>query len=266
MPMTPTRWLLVAMLLLLGAVPGRAQDPPAITVFGAASLTNVLQDLGDDFTRESSVPVHFSFASSSALARQIESGAPADLFVSADVDWMDYLAQRRLIQSATRHDLAGNRLVLIAAADNPVQLHLAAHAALGAALGKGRLAVADPDSVPAGRYAKQALEHLGLWDEVASRLAGAESVRAALALVARGEAPLGIVYQTDALIEHAVRIVDVFPPDSHASIVYPAALTRSARPGAERFLRFLESPAARVAFKAYGFSRIGDHGAGDHPP
>jgi molybdate transport system substrate-binding protein len=238
--------------IVLGAA-ARAQDKPAITVFGAASLTNVLQELGDAFERAFSIPVHFSFAASSALARQIEGGAPADLFVSADADWMDYLQQHNLIDPTSRRDLVGNRLVLIAAASSPVKLRIAPHFALAAALGKGRLAVGDPDSVPAGRYAKQALLHLGVWNAVADHLIGAESVRAALAYVDRGEAPLGIVYQTDAFIDNDVRVVDVFPEDSHAAIVYPAALTRTARPEAERFLHYLRSSAGEVAFKAYGF-------------
>jgi molybdate transport system substrate-binding protein len=238
----------------MGPMPAaHAQQTRPIMVFAAASLTNVLQDLGDGFERESSVPVRFSFAASSALARQIESGAPADVFVCADVDWMDYLQQHGLIESSTRQDLVANRLVLIAAASSPVRLRIAPHFALAAALGTGRLALADPDAVPAGRYAKQALQHLGVWNEVAGRLIGAENVRAALAYVDRGEAPLGIVYQTDAFIDNDVRIVDVFPNDSHAPIVYPIALIRAARPEAQRFVRYLRSTAGEVAFKAYGF-------------
>lgn len=253
--MPPNRGLVMLICLWLALVPSAfAEEPAPITVFGAASLTNVLQDLGDAFTRASSVPVRFSFGASSALARQIESGAPADVFVSADVDWMDYLQQRNLIQAASRHDLVANNLVLIAPATTTIELKIAPHFALAAALGpKGRLAVADVDSVPAGRYAKQALTHLGVWDDVEHRLIGAESVRVALAYVDRGEAALGIVYDTDALIDKNVRVVDVFPPDSHAPIVYPAALTRVAKPEAERFLHYLRSPAASVTFKMYGF-------------
>jgi molybdate transport system substrate-binding protein len=256
-----TQWVSVlAAVMLLGTGPAaRAADESGILVFGAASLTNVLQDLGDAYTRQSSTPVHFSFGASSALARQIESGAPADVFFAADVEWMNYLQQHGLIDPPTRHDLVGNRLVLIAAASNPIELHIAPHFALAAALGGGRLAVADPDSVPAGRYARQALEHLGVWDGVATRLIGAENVRAALAYVDRGEAPLGIVYQTDAFIDNDVRVVDVFPEDSHPPIVYPAALTRRARREAEQFLRYVRSPAGDVVFRAYGFVPLRPH-------
>ena len=243
--------LVLGWLALVPVAP--AQDQPAITVFAAASLTNVLQDLGDAFARESAVPVRFSFASSAALARQIETGAPADLFISADADWMDYLQQHQLIQPASRHDLVGNRLVLIAPATSTLELKIAPHFALASALGRGRLALGDPDAVPAGRYARQALNALGVWSAVEHRTIDAESVRAALAYVDRGEAALGIVYETDALIDKNVRVVDVFPDDTHAPILYPAALTRGARPEANRFLRFLRSPAASVIFKEYGF-------------
>lgn len=243
--------LMVGWLALLPAA--WAQDTSVVTVFAAASMTNALQDLGDMFTRESAIPVRFSFASSAALARQIETGAPADLFVSADTDWMDYLQQHHLIQPASRHDLVGNELVLIAPATSTLELKIAPHFALAAALGRGRLAIGDPDSVPAGRYARQALDALGVWSSVEPRTVNAESVRAALAYVDRGEAALGIVYETDALIDKNVRVVDVFPADTHAPIVYPAALTRSASPEADRFLRFLRSPAASVIFKEYGF-------------
>src|ERR1700677_2287574 len=181
--------------LSLCSLPGLAADTdkPPITVFAAASLTNVLQDLGDSFTTHTSIPVRFSFAASSALARQIESGAAADVFFSADLDWMDYLQTRNLIQRQTRHDMLGNRLVLIAPADSKIMLKIAPHFPLAAALGKGRLSTGDPDSVPAGRYAQSALTSLGVWRDISNRLIRADSVRAALAFVDRGEAPLGIV-------------------------------------------------------------------------
>lgn len=243
---------------LLAGLPIHAQDTgkPAIIVFGAASLTNVLQDLGDAFTKQSSIPVKFSFAASSTLARQIESGAPADVFFSADLDWMDYLQTRNLIQRATRRDVVGNRLVLIAPADSTIALKIEPHFALAAALNGKRLATGDPQSVPAGRYARSALTSLGVWNEVADRIAPADSVRSALAFVDRGEAPLGIVYETDAMIDKKVRIVDVFPATSHDPIVYPIALTIHASPAAAKFLAYLESPAADPAFKAYGFVRL----------
>jgi molybdate transport system substrate-binding protein len=225
-----------------------------ITVFAAASLTQVLQDLGDGFTRETAIPVRFSFAASSALARQIENGAPADVFFSADLDWMDYLQTRKLIQADTRRDVLGNRLVLIAPADSTVNLKIEKHFGLAAALGKGRLATGDPDSVPAGRYARESLTSLGVWNEVENRLVRADSVRSALAFVDRGEAPLGIVYATDALIDKNVRVVGEFPADSHAPIVYPIALTSTAASGAERFVAYIRGPAGNLAFKAYGFT------------
>jgi molybdate transport system substrate-binding protein len=228
-------------------------DQPAITVFAAASLTNVLQELGDGFTKQTSIPVRFSFAASSALARQIENGAPADVFFSADLEWMDYLQTRKLIRTDSRHDVAGNRLVLIAAADSTVKLKIEPHFALAAALGKQRLASGDPDAVPAGRYAREALTTLGVWDEVMARIVRTDSVRSALAFVDRGEAPLGIVYETDALADKHVRVVDVFPVNSHLPIVYPIALTSVAKPDAGKLVAYIRGPAGDVAFKAYGF-------------
>ena len=230
-----------------------ATGPAPITVFGAASLTNVLGDLGNQFSKQTSIPVRCSFAASSALARQIDNGAPADIFFSADVEWMDYLQQRHLIKPRTRRNVVGNRLVLVAPADSTIKLAIAPHFALAYALGGGRLATGDPDSVPVGRYAKDALTALGVWQDIAPRLIRADSVRSALAFVARGEAPLGIVYETDALIDKKVRTVDVFPADSHPPIVYPAALMSSAKPDAARFLAFISGPAGDAAFKAYGF-------------
>jgi len=235
-----------------------AADPvkAPITVFAAASLTNVLQEVGDAFTKETSIPVRFSFAASSALARQIENGSPADIFFSADLEWMDYLQTRNLIQPGTRHDVLGNRLVLIAPADSPLELEIEAHFPLLAALGKGRLSTGDPDSVPVGRYAREALGKLGVWDEIMDRLIRADSVRSALAFVDRGEAPLGIVYETDALIDKNVRMVGVFPAASHQPIVYPIALTGTARADAARFVAYVRGPAAAATFKAYGFTPL----------
>jgi molybdate transport system substrate-binding protein len=224
-----------------------------ITVFAAASLTNVLQELGDGFTKDSNIPVRFSFAASSALARQIENGAHADVFFSADLEWMDYLQARNLIQAATRHDVLGNQLVLIAPVDSKINLKIAPHFALAAAVGKGRLATGDPDSVPVGRYAHEALANLGVWDEVEARLVRADSVRSALAFVDRGEAVLGIVYATDALIDTAVRVVSVFPDTSHKPIIYPAALSTGAKADAAKFLAYIRGPAGDLAFKHYGF-------------
>jgi molybdate transport system substrate-binding protein len=249
---------LLTLSLALWCLPSSAADAvkPPITVFAAASLTNVLQEVGDAFTKETSIPVRFSFAASSALARQIENGSPADIFFSADLEWMDYLQTRQLIQPATRHDILGNRLVLIAPADTTTKLKIEAHFPLLAALGKGRLSTGDPDSVPVGRYAREALGNLGVWDDVKDRLIRADSVRSALAFVDRGEAPLGIVYETDALIDKNVRMVDVFPAASHQPIVYPIALTAMAQADAARLIAYIRGPAAEITFKAYGFAQL----------
>jgi molybdate transport system substrate-binding protein len=212
--------------------------------------------LGDEFTKETSIPVRFSFAASSALARQIENGSPADIFFSADLGWMDYLQSRNLIQRDSRHDVLGNRLVLIAPADSPIKLKIAPHFALATTLGKDRLATGDPDSVPVGHYAREALTSLGVWNEVADRIVRADSVRSALAFVDRGEVPLGIVYETDALIDKKVRVVDVFPATSHTPIVYPIALTSSGKGDAAKFVAYIRGPAGEVAFKAYGFTPL----------
>jgi molybdate transport system substrate-binding protein len=232
------------------------EDRSSITVFAAASLTNVLQELGDGFTKDSSIPVRFSFAASSALARQIENGSRADVFFSADIEWMDYLQVRNLIQPATRHDVLGNQLVLIAPANSKITLKIEPHFALAATLGKGRLATGDPDSVPVGRYAHEALANLGVWDAVSARLVRADSVRSALAFVDRGEAALGIVYATDALIDKKVRVVDAFPVGSHMPIIYPAALTMGAKSDAAGFLAYIRGPAGNVAFRHYGFTPL----------
>src|ERR1700733_4095751 len=248
-------WILC--IILLGSTSFAADaDKPPITVFAAASLTNVLQELGDGFTKQTSIPVGFSFAASSALARQIENGAPADVFFSADLEWMDYLQTRNLIQRDTRHDVLGNRLVLIAPVDSKIKLTIAPHFPLAAALGKRRLAAGDPSAVPAGRYAQEALTTLGVWNEVAGRLVRGDSVRSALAFVDRGEAPLGIVYETDALIDKRVRVVDVFPANSHLPIVYPVALTKAAKAEAAGFVEYLRGPAGAMAFKAGGFTPL----------
>jgi molybdate transport system substrate-binding protein len=252
-------WLSGCLLLavaLLGQASGAAEEHPperAIVVFAAASLTDALQELGEDFHQSSGIAVKFSFAASSALARQIENGAPADVFFSADLDWMDYLQTRMLIQPGSRHDVLGNRLVLIAPADSTISLTIGPHFGLGTALGKGRLATGDPDSVPVGRYARAALTALGVWSSIEDRLVRAENVRAALAFVDRGEVPLGIVYKTDALVDKGVRIIDVFPANTHPPITYPLALTQGAKSGASRFADYLRTPAADAVFVKYGF-------------
>jgi molybdate transport system substrate-binding protein len=200
-------------------------------------------------------------AASNNLIKQIEQGAPADIFFSADTDWMDYGQQKNLIKPDTRTNLLGNRIVLIAPKDSTVSLDIRPGFDLAAALKGGRLAMGSVDAVPAGKYGKAALEKLGAWDGVKDKIAQAESVRAALLFVARGEAPLGIVYQTDAASEPAVKIVGTFPDDTHPPIIYPVALTKdSTNPDALAFLNFIRSPAARPAFERQGFTVLGPDG------
>jgi molybdate transport system substrate-binding protein len=238
--------------------PAATTGPGEILVFAAASLTDALAQVDAAFTAGSEVKVKVSFAASSVLAKQIEAGAPADVFVSADREWMDYLEQHGLLRAGTRYDLLGNALVLIAPADSPLQLQIGRGFDLAGALGSGRLSTGDPDSVPAGIYAKAALTQLGAWPSVADRLVRAENVRAALAYVARGETPLGIVYKTDAQAEPRVRVVGVFPADSHPPITYPVALTAGARPPATRYAEFLRSAAARELFVRRGFTVLAE--------
>ncbi len=230
--------------------------PAQLLVFAAASLSEALDEVGRVFTTRTGVRVNASYAASSVLAKQIEAGAPADAFFSADLAWVDYLDERGLLKRGSRRDLLGNSLVLIAPADSPLRLSIAPGFDLTAALGEGRLATADPDSVPAGKYARAALTKLGVWQSVSDRLVRGENVRAALAYVARGEAPLGIVYQTDAQAEKRVRVVGVFPEDSHSPITYALALTVRARPEAARFADFLATETARQIFTRYGFTTL----------
>lgn len=245
---------LVAMLGVLLAAPGVAQDRAPLTVFAAASLTDALQAVGKAYTAKTGTPVRFSFASSSVVARQLEGGARADLFFSADLDWMDHVQARDLIDRRSRRNLLRGRLVLIAPADSKTALRIARGFPLAAALGeRGRLATGDPDYVPAGRYARAALRALGVWPQVQDRLARADNVRVALAYVARHEAPLGIVYETDAKAETGVRVIGVFPQGSHAPIVYPVAIMRRASPGARGFYDFCNGPEGLAIFRRFGF-------------
>jgi molybdate transport system substrate-binding protein len=230
-----------------------AASSDRITVFAAASLANTLQDIGKTYEAKTGRKLVFSFAASSLLAKQIESGGGAEMFFSADTEWMDYLDKRGLLAPGTRHNLLGNRLVLIEPANLNTPMIIGKNFPLAKALGIGRLALADPDTVPAGKYARAALISLGVWDSVASHLAPAENVRVALAYVARGEAPFGIVYETDARIEPKVRIVDTFPEATHPPIVYPVALTKDAKPEAKAFLDYLNGSEARAIFVKYGF-------------
>jgi molybdate transport system substrate-binding protein len=249
-------WTLVLGLALLGlsVADSAMAAAPEVTVFAAASTTNALTDIGKLWEAQGGGKVIFSFASSSTLAKQIEQGAPAQVFLSADQKWMDYLEQRGLLQAGSRRDLLGNRLVLIAPADSALRGKIAAGFPLGAWLGQGRLSVGDPDHVPAGLYTKEALSKLGVWGQVEGRLARAADVRAALALVERGETPLGVVYSTDAAVTAKVRVVDTFPEDSHQPVTYPAALVAGqATEAGGQFFKFLGSAQAQAVWQKYGF-------------
>ena len=234
-------------------VPARGLST-TLLVFAAASLTEALEEVDRAFSAATHIGVKTSYTASSLLAKQIEAGAHADVFFSADREWMDYLDTRGLLRAATRTDVLGNTLVLIAPLRSAVQLQIGANFPLLAALGGGRLATADPDSVPAGMYARAALTHFGVWAAVEPHLARGENVRAALAYVARGDAPLGIVYGTDAQAEKRVRVVAVFPADSHPAIVYPAAVTAQGHAEAARYVDFLRGQPAQEIFARYGFS------------
>jgi molybdate transport system substrate-binding protein len=240
--------------IAIGAPASRAQQQ-VIILFAAASLKNAADDVAAAFTAATGVKVVASYAASSALMQQIENGAPADVFASADLDWMDYGARRNLIKRDTRVDLLGNQLVLIAAKDAKIApVTIGPGFDLAALAGDGRIVTGDVRAVPVGRYAKAALERLGAWSAAAHKFAMTENVRAALTLVARGEAALGIVYATDAKVEPRVKVVGTFPPDSHLPIVYPAALTATARPESAQYLAFLRSPTAKAVFEQYGFT------------
>jgi molybdate transport system substrate-binding protein len=256
----PRRTILVILFMcgcaLAPGAQAREKAEPPMLVFAAASLTNVLGELSASWTAASRAQVRLSFAASSVLARQIEAGGRADLFISADQEWMDYLQSRNLIDKGSRRNLVGNRLVLIAPADSKSELKIAAGFRLAAALGRGRLSTGDPDTVPVGRYARSALISLGVWNEIRDRLVRADNVRGALMFVARGEAPLGIVYNTDAVMDSRVRIVDTFPENSHAPITCPGAVTMAANNEARAFLEFLGSPAARDTWRRFGFVEL----------
>lgn len=245
--------LLAGLLLACLATAGHAAER-VVTVFAAASLTEVLEEIGKAYSAETSVPVRFSFAASSALARQVEAGAPAEVFASADQEWMDYLASRNLIQPATRVDIVTNSMVLVAPADSKVQLKIAPGFPIAKALGgSGRLATGNPDSVPVGKYARAALTQLGVWDSIAARVIPADNVRSALNFVALGEAPLGIVYATDARGNARVRVVDTFPAGTHPPITYPAAVTARGGADAADFVQFMRGARARAIFNRFGF-------------
>jgi len=249
-----TRFLISALLALAVRATTLHAEDKTITVFAAASLKNALDDVGTAFTKQSGIKVVVSYGASSALAKQIEQGAPADLFVSADLQWMDYGVQKKVIKDDTRVNLLGNKLVLIATKDAKID-----HVTIGPGFdlaklaGDGRVATGDVRAVPVGLYAKAALERLGAWTAVEPKIAMAENVRLALSLVARGDAPLGIVYETNAKVEPNVKIIGIFPDNSHDPIIYPAALTATAKPDATEYLSFLRSETAKSVFERYGF-------------
>ncbi len=246
--------LIGVLLVGAGPVPASAQGGDVV-VFAAASLKNALDAVNAQRQKETGKKAVISYAASSALARQIEHGAPAHLFLLADLGWMDYLAQKRRIKPETRSNLLGNRLVLIAPKDKAQPLEVKRGFDLAGRVGSGRLALANVDAVPAGKYAKAALTKLGVWDSVAAKTAQAENVRAALLLVSRGEAPVGIVYRTDAAADRQVAIIGAFPEDTHPPIVYPVALTAvAAHPDAAALLAYLTSAKASSVFQAHGFT------------
>jgi len=248
------RRLFLALLLMLGlAAPALAKPP---LVLAAASLQESLNAAADAWAGKGHERPLLSFAASSALARQIEAGAPADLFVSADEEWMDAVAAKGLVRKGTWWSFLGNRLVLIAPLASRLSIRVGPNMKLAAVLGDGKLAMGDPDSVPAGKYGRAALTRLGVWDSVATRVVRAENVRAALAFVERGEAAAGIVYATDAKASRKVRVVGVFPSNSHPAIRYPVAiLTSSTSADAEPFRRFLVSREGRAIFARFGFTK-----------
>lgn len=235
------------------AAPASAQE--TVTVFAAASLKNALDEVNAACTAEVGEAATISYAASSALAKQIEEGAPADVFMSADLDWMAYLSDRNLTRKDTETKLLGNSIVLVAPADSTAAAEIAQGFDIAGLVGDGKLAMANVESVPAGKYGKAALEHLGVWASVEGKVAQAENVRAALALVATGEAPLGIVYKTDAAAEPKVKVVGTFPADSHPAIVYPVAQTAESKDDdTPAFLKCLQTAKARALFEKQGFT------------
>ncbi|MDJ0765356.1 MAG: molybdate ABC transporter substrate-binding protein [Myxococcota bacterium] len=241
-------------LLALGLLRCAPEIASSVTVFAAASTTNALTEIATGFTKISQIPVRTSFASSSTLAKQIAEGAPADIYISANPKWMDYLVEKRRVLKENRFALLGNRLVLIAPKVSTAHVTIALDSNLAAVLGQDKLAMGDPDHVPAGTYGKQALESLGLWVALAPQVARAWDVRACLALVERAEAPLGIVYATDAAVSDKVRIVSEFPAATHSAITYPAALVATPpSPESHVFIKYLKGVDARAVFEKYGF-------------
>lgn len=250
--------LALAVTLFVALLAGRAAHADELTVFAAASLTNAYEQIGNLYRAKSGGAVRFSFAASSTLAKQIGSGAPASIFVSADEQWMDYLAVRKLIVPNTRTAVLGNRLVLVMPRDQATTVDIRPGFDLAALLGaNGKIATGDPAHVPVGRYAQQALTKLGVWTVAQSRLVRSDSVRAALVLVERGEVPVGIVYATDAMVAPKVRVAGVFPENSHAPIVYPMAIVSGQETNdAKAFFKFLQGDEARAIYKKHGFAAV----------
>jgi molybdate transport system substrate-binding protein len=247
---------LVSFLVVLTGVPQPLVAQEQITVFAAASLKNAIDDTNSAFTKATGIKATVSYAASSALAKQIEQGAPADIFISADLQWMDYAGERKLVKPDTRFNLLGNKLVLIAPADSKIaNVTIGQGFDIAKLAGSGRIAVADVNAVPAGRYAKAALEKLGAWAAAEPKLAQAENVRATLAFVARDETPIGIVYETDAKVEPRVKVIGAFPDNSYPPVTYPVAATATTtKQSVSQYLHFLRSPAAKAIFEKYGFS------------
>jgi molybdate transport system substrate-binding protein len=248
----------LSLVILSGYVPSPASaEDKVLTVFAAASMKNALDDIDAAYTAKTGVKVNASYAASSQLAKQIEQGAPADIFVSADTDWMDYATSKKTINEPTRINLLGNSIVLIAPKDSKIDnVTIGQGFDLAKLAGDGKIATGDVKSVPVGKYAKAALEKLGAWTAAEPKFAMAESVRAALTFVARGEAALGIVYATDAKVEPSVKIVGTFPADSHPPIIYPVAATTTAKPEANDYLGYLRSSAAKAVLEKYGFTYL----------
>jgi len=243
---------IAALALSLALAPAAWADN--ITVFAAASLKEALDAVVHAYEANGKDHVTISYSGSNALGRQIENGAPADIFISADEDWIDYVVQRNLALAGSRTNLLANDLVLIAPAASKVQLKLAPGVNIAAALGNGRIALANPDAVPAGKYAKAAFTALGAWSAIEGKVAATDNVRAALALVSRGEVPLGVVYRTDAIVDKGVRIVDTFPAGTHPPVVYPMVrLKRGTSSSVTALLTYLASPEALITFKQFGF-------------
>lgn len=256
--MQALRATIIALILLCAGSASGAEPAEPLVVFAAASLTDAVGEIANEFTRETGIQIKPSFAASSALAKQIESGAPVGVFFSADEEWMNYLEERKLLTPGTRRDVLANKLVMVVPADSTVtSVELDSGTSLLAAVGKSHVATGDPDSVPVGKYAKAALTKLGAWDQLAPQLVRAENVRSALAFVARGEAPFGIVYLTDAKVEKKVKPVGTFPAETHPPIRYPVAVTaKGDANNARRFVTFVSGKQAVAIFEKYGFSMV----------